>query len=627
MMRVDVRLWGIVCLLAGAVAVPSGVRGYTLDKDGTIKLGVRTYASARVGTEHTDITNTQEFKSLTFPVSDDGHLRQSRFFIEAEFDHDLVPLMKKNFGPFALLNDLPFRVSTLKYHLVYRGEYEGVYDYGPSEYRNNDQFFDDDLIRPGTGRNRDAVSTEERQRLREIASHRERLFQAFVDVQMGELFLRVGRQILAWGETDAFRLLDNINPTDSSFGGFLISLDERRVPLDMLRANYYFGDFGPVSELFAEAFVAIDDEVGFNPGIPAGSPWGLPNVGAPSTVLYTRRETPSHTFEDARGGGLIKFNLPLPKLGSGTFSLSHYYTYFDTPAVQTFVCPDFPISNCNITGLNLPAGQGDYLALAVQSAPRVQVTGASTTFAIPSAIARYVGIGSEPIIRGEVAYFKGEPRFSQYQLDPFLYKLNPDPEIGSETVNGKVTGGKRTGDSWNAVLGVDINQWIRFLNPNQTFFISTQFFYKHLNGAAKRRRIGSSQSEGFCEVGDPSIPDCEFYVSDGEVLPVPEFNQAPPSARSLGAVQSVLVHNPVDQYLQTLLIATSYYSSQINPSMFMAYDWSGAWVVGPGVTFSRDPFRFRIEYNYLYAGRYKGGSGISLLRDRDNVLFQFEYVI
>ena len=39
----------------------------------------------------------------------------------------------------------------------------------------------------------------------------------------------------AWGETDIFRLLDNINPLDDSFGGFFIALDERRMPIEMVR--------------------------------------------------------------------------------------------------------------------------------------------------------------------------------------------------------------------------------------------------------------------------------------------------------------------------------------------------------------------------------------------------------
>ena len=66
---------------------------------------------------------------------------------------------------------------------------------------------------------------------------RNRLFLAYLDFEKGPLFLRLGRQNLAWGETDVFRLLDNINPLDDSFGGFFIALDERRVPLAMVRSS------------------------------------------------------------------------------------------------------------------------------------------------------------------------------------------------------------------------------------------------------------------------------------------------------------------------------------------------------------------------------------------------------
>src|SRR5437879_13423223 len=93
--------------------------------------------------------------------------------------------------------------------------------------------------------------------LRRIARQRHRFFLGYVDFEKGPVFLRVGRQILAWGETDVFRLLDNINPLDSSFGGFLIALDERRVPLDMLRASYRLGQLGPLSDAFLEGFGAL----------------------------------------------------------------------------------------------------------------------------------------------------------------------------------------------------------------------------------------------------------------------------------------------------------------------------------------------------------------------------------
>ena len=97
------------------------------------------------------------------------------------------------------------------------------------------------------------------------------------------LFLRIGRQNLSWGETDAFRLLDQINPLDASFGGFLVSLDDRRVPLDMVRAVYSFEDVGPFSELNIESYGAFDKNI--SSPVPVGSPWSTPNPPGMRSVI------------------------------------------------------------------------------------------------------------------------------------------------------------------------------------------------------------------------------------------------------------------------------------------------------------------------------------------------------
>jgi hypothetical protein len=623
-------------LAAALIGIASLAQAANLDERGDIKLGARAYVNARVGTEHTDVVikenaqGNQTFRSLTFPVSADGHLRQNRFFVEADFDHDLMRLMRDGFGPLELLKDLPFRIKRLKYHLTYRYEGEGIYDWGPSEYRNaNPQYFDRDLVPIVSGNVPDSGAV--RRRLRKFATQRHRLYQAYLETQFGDLFMRVGRQILVWGETDAFRLLDNINPVDNSFGGFLISLDERRVPLDMLVLNYYLADFwghAPIYEAYVEGFVAVDDAVAFAPGIPQGSAWQLPNLSAPSAVLATQRHDPARNFNDARGGAQFKFNAPVPVVEEATFGLAHYYTYLDIPQVQTFTPPNFVFGG-SIDGA---------LAVADQTAPRVQITGATTTFAVPSSYSRLIGLSGEPVIRMELAYFRGEPRFSQQMLDPFIYATVGGCSGPSGTLTMRqgeevcTSSSRRRGDSWNFVLGVDTNQWIRFLNPRQSFFISTQFFYKHLNGAVKRGVVTNRNvvdpETGKTRQCTPDVdPGCIVLGPNGEVLPVPEFGQESPQLPGAGAGNSILIHNPVDQYLQTLLIATSYFSGQVTPSLTLFYDWSGGFVAIPQVLFSRDPFRFIISYNYLIASRLKGASGVSLLRDRDNLLFQVEYVI
>lgn len=629
---------GLVSLVSASLSLlPYRAQGVNLDKDGEIKLGVRTYGNARIGVEKTDksIIIDRAGRTLsdsqTFPLSSPGHLRQNRYYIEAEMDHDLERLTKEGFGPFGLLNNLPFRVRGLKYHATFRGEADSLYDWGPREYSTSDQYVtgsgnpylvtlaDNPIATapdPNTGLcplpadqqdgncHRRVNVLDARRKLRQLGTDRERLFQAYFEGSVGNLFWRIGRQVWSWGETDGFRLLDQINPIDSSFGGFLISLDERRVPLDMLRLEYRIGDIGPISELSLHLYGAVDNKVGFAPGTPAGSPWTLPNLGKPSATTRGIQIKPSRTLSDIRGGGRFYFNL-----FDATFSLAHYYTYFDTPALQVYVRDQ----NLDLGQIKFPLStfNDGYSAHAVQTAPLVQVTGASTTFAVESLYS---------VVRSEFAYFRNEPRFRQSRIDPFTFVLS-QPSIGQHvtdptTGEPAITGGRELGDSINYVLGADVNQYIRFLNPYQTFFFSTQIFYKHL--------VNAVDSGPICLDAKCTR---KASVQEGEVLPVPQANIAYTGQESLGAVEPRFIRQSTDQFLQTLFIGTSYLSGQLSPGLTIFYDWSGAFVYQPAFTVSHDPWRFSMSYSILDAGTLKGNSGVSLLRDRDNVLFQVEYAI
>ena len=88
--------------------------------------------------------------------------------------------------------------------------------------------------------------------------------------------------------------------------------------------------------------------------------------------------------------------------------------------------------------------------------------------------------------------------------------------------------------------------------------------------------------------------------------------------KDFGSVQPILVTTDENQFLHTLLIATSYRSGTINPSFTFFYDWSGARAYIPAVTFIHDPFRFTLEAAALEAHYLKGNSGGSLLCARGN---------
>jgi uncharacterized protein DUF1302 len=606
-MRRWLPAWWVLAITAlGA----SPVRAVVLDDRGEMRLGMRAYTSVRIGTQ----TEGDTDDPLSFPHSGDGHVRQNRYFLEVKFDHDFLRLATTTKGAAWLLGW--FHPNRLSYSLQYRGEGEGIYDYGPSEFSNQA----DQLRRirldipeiPGvlSPKLPEKYIDERISRLNRIARQRHRLFLAYLDIEKGPVFIRVGRQILAWGETDVFRLLDNINPLDDSFGGFFIALDERRLPLNMIRSSYQIGSVGPVHDAFLEGFVAQGNQVATHPGIPQGSPWEPGGLGYPNPALSTVPDVPA--TGEVRGGARLVFTS-----ADVTYTLAHYYTYLDVPGVR-FTLPGAVKLPGETTAINFPRFGNPILAS--QEFPRVGISGASLTFPVPSYYT---------IVRSEAAFFQGEPMnrqgsgnsadavgvpgsaaFRRLQsqnnteggLDPFVY-----PGFLDLARQNKVVGGVLQRNTFNMAIGLDVNRYVRWLNPQQTFFITTQFFYKHV----------------FDSPHDLVLPVIYDNHAVASSIPIIGAGCGPPSARRACNLEPRLFHLDDDRFLQTLQISTSYSGGRIVPSFAIFYDWQGVIVEQPAVAFVRDPFRVIMDYTRI-DGPPTGQLGT--VRDRDNVRFQMEYV-
>ena len=566
---------------------PDAAKAIFLDKAETLRFNGRVYNRTAYATEDA-ADNTR----LRTPYSN-WNMLQNRTFIQMEMRHNLTDLIRGQYDGF--LSFLQFPLMPLRlldpddmdYFLTYRGEYDGVWDYGPD-------VFSERQVRNSAG---DPLDT--RKRLR----NRNRLFEAYVNYTKGPLFLRIGRQNLSWGETDVFRLLDQINPLDASFGGFLVPLDERRVPLDMLRMVYGLGSRGPFSEIDLEGYVALDDKVA-DP-VPAGSPWATPNP--PGINGFVKK--PAKNFTDARGGGRI-----IGVLGDFTLSLAHFYTYLDASTLRIVTPIKAPGTRPGQSSPeNPPIDLGEFEE-AVNSGqtsrylvdnfhanvmfPKVQISGATASFSVPQLYA---------VVRSEFAYFYAEPFFlnsaSNQLLGPVLtgeatpgYKqVGTNPNTGKPLLRYKSNIDRSDVVRWS--IGIDINRYIRFLNPSQSFIISAQAFGSHILDFNDTQVAKVAPGFGF---GHFAVP-----VRD------PHKNN-----------QTNVNLDPY-QIINTLLVSTSYRSGIISPALAFFYDWQGSWVVQPGVTFTRDPFRFTVQYNYI-DGQF---NGIGFLRDRDNLIFQLEVVI
>ena len=588
------RQAGLLCvrsLVVGLVLWPALLHARFLDESQTLRFNGRVYNRTAMAVESAG-GNTR----LQTPYNSFNML-QNRSFIQVELRHDLVDLVEGSYeGTLSVLAPLfkPLQwlqLEDISYFVTYRGEYDGVWDYGPDVF--SERFPLHSNCGPPSKQKRTSPRRFDgcsRVNSRRSLRMRHRLFEAYVDLSWEFLFLRIGRQNLSWGETDAFRLLDQINPLDASFGGFLVSLDDRRVPLDMVRAVYSFEDVGPFSELNIEGYGAFDKNI--SSPVPVGSPWSTPNPPGIRSVV----KKPAQNFKDTRGGFRVT-----ARVGELTLSAAHYYTFLDAPEVRIVTPRTRPPISLAAFEQAVNAGRAAQFIVDHFQAnvlyPKIAISGLTASFPVPKWYA---------IIRSEAAVFWDEPFFknsgathllgpvlSGGQITPGYRQVGVDPVSGSPLLAYENDIAHSHVVRW--VLGIDINRYIRALNPQQSFIISGQMFGTHI-----------------VDFNDTLPAKTGPYGFGHFAIPVSE-----PGNRN-----QYLVNIDQHQFVNTLSISTSFRSGVIKPQLVFFYDWQGSWLVQPGVTLTRDPFRLTLQYNYL-DGQY---NGIGLLRDRDNLITQLEVV-
>jgi hypothetical protein len=642
-----------------------------------------------------------------------GNLVQHRNFLTLEWRHKLERTSRElpTIGPlFQFLN-----LDDFDYYLNPRFEYDGVWEWGGNKAARLRQggtnhqakyFGSAPPVYPGQfTRHAEFEYESSRRRIKE-ALWNLRLYEAYVNLTKGPLFLRIGRQNLSWGETDGFRLLDQINPLDNTFGGFLTSLDERRIPLDMIRAQWNFGTVGPIFDLTLEGFYSIDNVTSATTTL-QGSFWSVQGTTSPIAVGRTacgdpffrsknssaqlgrpcsvRAAGPHSSLEDGRGGARITGTVH-----DFTFSLAHYYTWFDTPYVRTgIISPSQAHLLWDLAGLGIPAlippsnpwgpndptvglaGPGTPGGLlspplpgvtpaavernirAFVNAKRVQITGASLSFPLNALTGLFVGPESPlfyvyTTIRSEFAYFRDTPvnrgfhdldaptALARY-LTPVV-PLNPLflPGAPFSSEGGKRMGAVQARDAYAWNIGIDHNQWITWLNPTTTFTISAQQFWNRPLGVGNRYKRG--QPPGLLNDAN-QVPIAPRNAAPTGPNPTPQEAVRPGGVGhrpqpcipgpdgTAPCVFRGFLGSPNETQLSTLFVQTSYFSGNLKPQFTFFYDWSGAWLIQPGVDWIfYEPLRLSVRYNWI-EGRYAVGGGIGLFKTRDNIWLELQYLL
>ena len=471
--RQQVRRWLQVGLLLWYCSAVSAW-GYFFDDRREMSLSGFAYSRGVVALANDRIGTHKGYYQI-------GNLVSHRNFLTLEWRHNINRVSRGLPTAGALFEFLNF--DAFDYFLNIREEYEGVWDYGPKRIQRQldggggatfwDKYFGrrppkypGELLRFNNFEYLTSINYMEKK------VNQFRLFEWYFNITKGPLFIRIGRQNLSWGETDGFRLLDQINPLDNLFGGSLVPLDERRIPLNMLRAQWSFGSVGQVDDLTLEGFVTIDRRTAAHYALNQGSFWNTPSNTSPVHVYRhpcggpffgrqnkqigpddaanapfrcsVRAQGPYNSLKSARGGGRI-----IGTLHDFTFSLAHYYTWQDAATSEAAILSPsaahlaWDLSGATFTqltgkpatrennpwgsndpnvgaggitggpgGLGTPAGTERNIWVPIRE-KRVQISGATLSFPVNALTGLFVG-SDNPLyylyttFRGEFAYTRNQ---------------------------------------------------------------------------------------------------------------------------------------------------------------------------------------------------------------------------
>lgn len=423
--------------------------------------------------------NVQTQQILRHPAPDKWSIVQQRNTVRLRLEYDWIRDGR-------ILGRLPACWAKSAHFVgLYRGSYDSVYDFRPGPRLEVHPY----KGRAGRDASLSALNGRAARALRFDSTFRE----VYTDVELAKLplTLRLGRQMVVWGESDNLRMLDRTNALDATWHGSGVGLetwDDLRIPYWMVRATYNLGRIGRVSDAFLEAYwvpgLWFPLKLGYTPDRPWSFPFANPFADSPTggnfrllngSVLGRQGDYDKNVGENSQVGLRLGGTTP-----SGlTLTLNYLYqrTAHDdgvnTASLRgrnqcrlgTAPCP---------TARDVAAANAVLMARGVLPAeayyPYTHAVGFSASYADDTY--------TEGVFRMETIYEFGKP---------FADKRRPIPILdatGAAVPSGFL--GVEKSDVWQAFVGFDRATWIRSLNRRSTFFLTGQVFWQHIPAGTSR---------------------------------------------------------------------------------------------------------------------------------------------
>ncbi len=351
--------------------------------------------------------------------------------------------------------------------------------------------------------------------------------------------LRIGKQVVKWGEMDGQQIIDTINPVDQRRGFADVAFETSVIPIWLIRAEYYpeskpswLQDLGieyvlnPNIDFIPSQEGALGNNRGsiwapnvpglgwkqINPPFcPPGPPCWVPGeAGLPpfmtGPVVQSRLGSPtSQNISKPSGSDGIQHALRIKANFGETLATVNYFYGRE----RKFVQRDVPGTTPQLE----TASDGTLIEHHYQEGyyPRKQFVGFTLTRDL-TPLKSYALGGVSPIVRIESLYSFN----STFSVGRMSNGPNAPPVFTYDRM-----------DTWDTGIGIDWGVRIPFLNSRSSFRISPQFFMQRLMG----------------------------YPSDAIVVLTP----------GTAGVER-------NNYSTSLFISTSYFNDKLSPGVFWLHD-------------------------------------------------------
>jgi hypothetical protein len=280
------------------------------------------------------------------------------------------------------------------------------------------------------------------------------LHEANISWAPGNFFFRLGKQVVKWGQTDGFRLMDQINPVDQRRGMLDIEFESTILPIWLFRGEY------KVPVTFMES---LNLQLVFNPnihhrpneGIKLGTQEGgvwTPRVdvplGGPYPFDYARIGSYNWNIDDPDGSDGFEYAFKMQaSFWDSIASLNYYYGRDKDPIYLYDGNDTFTISPWDQRMVIHPGVTGYYA--------RTRFVGGTFSRDIPRLSSSALG-GVAPTFRVEAFY-----AFDN------TFRLDHGNQLHES-------------DELRVAIGADWKVKINLLNPKAYFMISPQWYFRKI---------------------------------------------------------------------------------------------------------------------------------------------------